>query len=228
MTKTDSYPLPYIDDLLFRLGGANIFSKFDLYSGFWQMPLNPSDAEKTAFTTPLGLFEWITMPFGLKNAPASFQRMMDEVLHEAVTMGYSMVYMNDIVVFSKTEQEHVEHVEKVITLINNANLRMKIEKCDFGQKEIDLLGFTVSASGITPFAHKCKAITEVQVAHTVKGIQSFLDSSGTIRDLSHNCQKSLSHSLTCLKRGGILKKIGEFSMNKPLRTLNRHLCSLKC
>ena len=139
MTKTDSYPLPYIDDLLFRLGGANIFSKFDLYSGFWQMPLNPSDAEKTAFTTPLGLFEWITMPYGLKNALASFQRMMDKALHEAVTMGYCMVYMDDIVVFSKTEQEHVEHVEKVIPLINNANLRMKIEKCDFGQKEIDLL-----------------------------------------------------------------------------------------
>ena len=174
MTKTDSYPLPYIDDLLFRLGGANIFSKFDLYSGFWQMPLNPSDAEKTAFTTPLGLFEWITMPFCLKNAPASFQRMMDEVLHEAVTMGYCMVYMDDIVVFSKTEQEHIEHVRRVFQLIDQANLRMKIEKCDFAQAEIELLGFTVSASGLTPFAHKCKAITEVQVAHTVRGIQSFL------------------------------------------------------
>ena len=85
-----------------------------------------------------------------------------------------MVYMDDIVVFSKTEQEHIEHVRRVFQLINQANLRMKIEKCDFAQAEIELLGFTVSASGLTPFAHKCKAITEVQVAHTVRGIQSFL------------------------------------------------------
>jgi hypothetical protein len=110
VTKTDQI------DLLSRLGGAKLFLKFDLYSGFWQMPLNPTDAEKTAFTTPLGLFEWINMPFGLKNAPASFQRMMDDVLHEAVLMGYCMVYMDDIVVFSRTEEEHIQHVRRVIEL----------------------------------------------------------------------------------------------------------------
>ena len=117
----------------------------DLYSGFWQIPMNPADIEKTAFTSPLGLFEWKFMPFGLTNAPATLQAVMEKVL-APVLWKTCVAYIDDLVIFSQTEEEHLEH----LSLLDEAGLRMKVEKCHFGVKRMQLLGFDVREDGMRP------------------------------------------------------------------------------
>ena len=139
VTKMDTFPLPRIDDLLDQLGGARYFSTLDLAYGFWQIRVELSLREKTAFVTPQGLYEFLVMPFGLTNAPAVFQRLMQNVLaglnpddgKEFVT-----AYLDDILVFSSTLQEHLSHLRKVIDRLKSVNLKLKPSKCRFVRREV--------------------------------------------------------------------------------------------
>ena len=119
MTKGNTYPLPVIDDLLAKVSEGKIFTQMDLYSGLWQISMNPGDVEKTAFTSLLGLCEWMFMPFGLMNAPATFQAVMEKVL-EPVLWKTCIVYIDDLVGFSQTEEEHLEHLAEVLWLVDEA------------------------------------------------------------------------------------------------------------
>jgi hypothetical protein len=148
-TKPNTYPLPVIDDLLAKVSEGKIFTQMDLYSGFWQIPMNPADIEKTAFTSPLGLYEWKFMPFGLMNAPATFQAVMEKVL-APVLWKTCVVYIDDLVIFSQTEEEHLEHLAEVLKLLDEAGLRMKVEKCHFGVRRMQLLGFDFREDGMRP------------------------------------------------------------------------------
>ena len=123
VTKKDVYPLPRIDDTIDRLQGASYFSSIDLASGYWQIEVDEKDREKTAFVTPDGLYEFQVMPFGLCNAPATFQRMMDLVLAD-LKWTTCLVYLDDVIVFSTTFSQHLERLESVLRCIQEAGLTL--------------------------------------------------------------------------------------------------------
>ena len=139
ITTRDVYPLPRIEDALSRLEGSRYFSIMDMQSGYWQVEVRPEDREKLAFITPDGLYQFKVMPFGLSNAPATFQRMMD-VLLSGLKWNTCLVYLDDIVVFSKTFSEHLSRLDEVLARIQRANLKLKISKCSFFATSLKVLG----------------------------------------------------------------------------------------
>jgi RNase H-like domain found in reverse transcriptase/Reverse transcriptase (RNA-dependent DNA polymerase) len=148
---------PNIGDLTARLAGCNIFSKLDLRKGYHQVPVREQDVGKTAVVTPFGTFEYLRMPFGLRNAGQTFQRLMDSVL---AGLPYCFVYMDDMLVASTSPEQHVAHLREVLSRLQQQGLVLNIEKCSFGQKQLDYLGHHISESGIRPMAARVEAITK--------------------------------------------------------------------
>ena len=131
VTKVDAYPLPRIDDLLDSLGGATWFSTIDLASGFWQISMHEEDIEKTAFITPSGLYEFVVMPFGLNNAPGTFQRLMNWVLRDYLGI-FVAVYIDDVIIYTRgTMEQHLDHLRLVFRTLKKAMLKIKLKKCHF-------------------------------------------------------------------------------------------------
>ena len=149
VTVPDSYALPSVQEIFDSMAGATIFSTLDLKSGYWQIPMHPRDIQKTAFTTHAGNYEFCRMPFGLRNAPSQFQRIMNRILAPYVGK-FCMVYLDDIVIYSKSLQQHYSHLNTIFTAIQNANLTLSDKKCHFFKTSLKLLGYTLSASGIAP------------------------------------------------------------------------------
>jgi len=133
ITKKDSYPLPRIDELLDSLAGATYFSTLDLMSRYWQVMMHPADREKTAFITKYGTYEFNVMPFGLCNAPATFQRLMNQI-YQGIAYKYVIVYLDDTNVFSRTFKDHIQHLREVFIRIRKAGLKLNLEKCIFWMK----------------------------------------------------------------------------------------------
>ena len=179
-TRKDAHPLPLIQDIFDSLTGAKVFSTLDLKSGYWQIPVAEEDVKKTAFITHTGLYEFVRMPFGLANAPAEFQRTMQTVLGEMIGQ-FVMVYLDDIVVYSKSEQEHEEHLRRVFDALEQNGLKLKASKCTFSAPSVELLGYIVSAEGIKCNPDKTDAIANLQVPETVKEVRSFLGMAGYYR-----------------------------------------------
>ena len=141
-TIKNRYALPRIDDLVDQLSGARYFTSLDLAQGYHQIRVTAEDVPKTAFRTPLGHFEYLVLPFGLTNAPATFQSLMNDVFREH--LGHSaLVYLDDILVFSKTASEHVKHVEEVLSLLRKHSLYAKKRKCQFMTNELLYLGHII-------------------------------------------------------------------------------------
>ena len=143
VTKGDSFPLPRIDDLLDDLGNARYFSTLDLASGFWQIPVHEKSQEKTAFSTPFGSFEFRMMPFGLKNAPSVFQRLMQQVLagvNPDQGPNFVAAYIDDLLVFSSSLQTHLDHLNRVMKRIREVGLKVNLSKCQFIRQEVEYLG----------------------------------------------------------------------------------------
>lgn len=173
ITKKDVYPLPRIDDTLDCLSGAAYFSSMDLQSGYWQIEVDEADREKTAFITPEGLYEFKVMPFGLCNAPATFERMMDNLLrHLKWTM--CLCYLDDIIVFSKTFEDHLSRLSAVLGCIEKAGLCLNPKKCLFAAPEIKVLGHLVNGNGVRPDPDKIKAITDFPSPCNIRDVKSFL------------------------------------------------------
>lgn len=135
VTISDKFPMPNIEDLFSKLGKCLYFSTLDLAKGFHQIPIHPDDTHKTAFSTGTGHYEFTRMPFGLKNAPASFQRMMNEVLHD-YDYNICVVYLDDILVFSTSLQEHINSLRKIFKRLSEFNLKVQIDKCNFFKRGI--------------------------------------------------------------------------------------------
>ena len=146
-TVKSRYPLPRIDDLFDQLHGAQVFSSIDLQSAYYQVRLKPEDVPKTAFTTPLGLFEFRVLCFGLTDAPGTFQNIMNDVLKDVIGK-FVIVYLDDIVVFSKNQAEHYKHLEVVLSLLREHELYANLAKCKFVQPELHFLGHIVGAQGL--------------------------------------------------------------------------------
>ena len=150
-TKSDLFPLPRIDDLLDLLGESKFFSTLDLASGYWQVRVHPDSVEKTALVTHQGLYEFRVMPFGLKNAPAVFQRLMQRVLrgpNPEDGAPFVSVYLDDILIFSRTFEEHLKHIQLVIERLMSAGLKLKPAKCHFTSQSVEYLGHLITPDGI--------------------------------------------------------------------------------
>ncbi|KFY32643.1 hypothetical protein V493_00008 [Pseudogymnoascus sp. VKM F-4281 (FW-2241)] len=147
ITVKDRYAPPLLHEMNDRFQGAKIFTKLDLQGAYALVRIKAGEEWKTAFRTRYGLFEYQVMPFGLTNAPASFQRLMNDTLHEYLDV-FTVVYLDDILVYSKTEEEHVEHVKLVLAKLKARQLLLKPEKCDFHKQEVEFLGHLVGTKGV--------------------------------------------------------------------------------
>jgi transposase InsO family protein len=173
VTRKDSYPLPRISEVLDVLQGAKYFSTIDFASGYWQIKVRDEDVGKTAFVSRDGLFEFVRMPFGLANAPATFQRTMD-VLLTGLNWKICLVYIDDIMVFSSSFEEHLEHLREVFERLKAANFTIKLSKCYFGKSEAQYLGHIVSRDGVKPDPSKIAAVENFSVPQTLTDVRSFL------------------------------------------------------
>ena len=162
LSRRDSYPLPLIEDLLLSLKGAKVFSSLDAASGYWQVGMAEDDKEKTAFVTHRGLFEFEVMPFGLTNAPATFQRMMNSVLRDLLYNG-CLVYIDDILVYGRTVEEHNERLEAVLSRLRDAGIKLKLKKCRFATNTLEYLGEVITEDGTKPNPDKIAKVVELQV-----------------------------------------------------------------
>ena len=170
---SDAHPLPLPEDLFDKLQGHRLFSKMDLTKGFWQIPLEEASRKVLAMDTPLGLYEPLRMPFGMKNAPAVFQREMQRVFKDRLYQGI-MVFIDDILIYSKTAREHAELVEWVLKRLEGEGYYANPDKCEFFQKEVSFLGHVVSEKGVSVQQHKVKAVTEWPEPKGKKEVRAFL------------------------------------------------------
>lgn len=180
ITVKNAYPLPRIDDLLDKLHGATPFSKFYLQQGYNQVRINPDDCHKTAFTTPFGHFEWRVLASGLCNAPATFMHLMNTVLSPFLD-DCVILYLDDILVHSKSKEDHLRHLRAVLSTLRDHQLYAKHSKCAFNQSEVEFLGHVVNADGISMDPHKVDAVRNWPVPRTVLDIQRFLGLTGFYR-----------------------------------------------
>ena len=173
LTIKDSYPLPRIEDTIEALRGSKWFSTLDLASGYWQVPMAPEDAEKTAFTTQFGLYQFKKMPFGLANAPATFERLMELVL-SGLHWEICLIYLDDIIVFSETFEEHVTRLQLVLRRLKQAGLKVTPKKCHLFQFHVEFLGHIVSAAGISTDPKKTDAIDRWPPPKSIRDVRSFI------------------------------------------------------
>lgn len=172
-THRDAYPLPRIDETLDSLANAVLFTTLDLASGYWQVELDESSKEKTAFSTSAGHYEFNVMPFGLTNAPATFQRLMECVL-AGLSPAQCLIYLDDIIVYGTSFEDHLEHLENVLTKLGEAGLKLKPTKCHFAQQQVQYLGYLISEDGVAVDPSKVEAVTSYPQPTDVKELRGFL------------------------------------------------------
>ena len=185
ITIKDSYALPFIDELISSVRGAKIFSALDLYSGYHQIPMNPNDIEKTSFTTKFGNYNFKVMPFGLTNAPATFQREMNRILLPLIG-NCLFVYIDDIVVYSKSVEEHLEHLKQVFEIFSKYNLSLNLQKCKFFQKSVEVLGHVLTPDGLKTMPSKVQSIALWEPPRDVGELRSFLGLASYYRKFIQN------------------------------------------
>jgi hypothetical protein len=180
VTIKNKYPLPRIEDLFDQMKGASVFSKIDLRSGYHQLKIRESDIPKTAFHTRYGLYEYTVMSFGLTNAPAYFMYLMNKVFMEYLDR-FIVVFIDDILVFSKTMEEHEEHLRLVLEKLRSNQLYAKFSKCEFWLTEVTFLGHVISVGGVSVDPGKVKDVLNWMPPTTVSEILSFLGLAGYYR-----------------------------------------------
>ena len=173
VTVKERYPLPLIEDEIARLSGQAYFITLDLASGCYQVPISEHCRHLTAFVTPDGLYEFNRMPFGLANAPAVFQRLINNVLDSA-RFNKATAYMDDILIYGKDPKECLDRLEEVLKLLDKANLTLNLAKCDFLRSSIDYLGYEISAAGVRPGERKIQAVLNFPRPVNVHGVRQFL------------------------------------------------------
>ena len=185
ITVKNSYPLPLVDELFDRLQGARFFSKLDLRSGYHQIRIVPEDVPKTAFRTRYGHFEFLVLPFGLTNAPGTFMHLMHETFRAELDDSV-LVFLDDILIFSKTLEEHQRHVAAVLDKLRAAKLYAKESKCEFFKPEVEFLGHMVGRDGVRMMSDKVEAIAAWPTPTNVRDVRAFLGTAGYYRKFIRN------------------------------------------
>jgi hypothetical protein len=200
-TIRNQYPLPRIDDLFDQLRGANYYSKIDLRSGYYQLRVKEDDIHKTAFKTRYGHYEYVVMPFGLTNAPAIFMDLMNRVFKEYLDK-FVIVFIDDILVYSSTEEQHKEHLRIVLETLKKHQLFAKFSKCEFWLQEVSFLGHLISGNGISVDPAKVEAVLKWKQPENITEIRSFLGLAGYYRRFIQNFSR-IAYPLTQLTKKGI-------------------------
>jgi hypothetical protein len=188
VTIKNKYPLPRIEDLFDQMKGASVFSKIDLRSGYHQLKIRESDIPKTAFHTRYGLYEYTVMSFGLTNAPAYFMYLMNKVFMEYLDR-FVVVFIDDILIFFKTMEEHAEHLRLVLEKLRSNQLYAKFSKCEFWLTKVAFLGHVISIRGVSVDPGKVKDVLNWMPPTTISEIQSFLGLEGYYRGFIKNFSK---------------------------------------
>ena len=200
-TIKDQFPLPRIDSLLERLGQAKVFTKLNLASGYHQIAMEETSIQKTAFRTNRGHFEFLVMPFGLCNAPATFQRLMNKVFADKIGE-FIAVYLDDILIFSPEMEEHWKHLRWALGQLRKAKLYGRLHKCEFLKNQVDYLGFEVSPKGIHASPEKVKAIIEWPIPKSIHDVRSFLGLASYYRRFVRGFSE-MARPLTNLTKNGV-------------------------
>ncbi|WVZ63662.1 hypothetical protein U9M48_013276 [Paspalum notatum var. saurae] len=200
VTIKNKYPLPRIGDLFDQLQGAFVFSKIDLRSGYHQMKIRPSDIPKTAFITRFGLYEYIVMSFGLTNAPPYFMNLMNKVFMEYLDK-FVVVFIDDILIYSKTEEEHEEHLRLVLQKLREHKLYAKLSKCEFWLDQVPFLGHIVSKGGIMVDPSKISSVMDWKVPKVVKEVRGFLGPAGYYRRFIESFSRIAKPMTSLLEKG---------------------------
>lgn len=177
VTTRDVYPLPRIDDTVYSLGNAKIFSTLDLTSSYWQIELHKESIPKSAFICRNGLYRFVRMPFGLCNAPATMQRLMDSVL-AGLKWHHCLVYLDDIIVFSPNFDQHIKDLRSVLNRLREARLSINLKKCKFANNRISFLGYVISPDGLHTDLEKIRAVADFPTPTNVETLSSFLGLAG--------------------------------------------------
>ncbi|GJX35542.1 putative nucleotidyltransferase, ribonuclease H [Tanacetum coccineum] len=222
LTVKNRYPLPRIDDLFDQLQGSQFFSKIDLRSGYHQLRVHEDDIPKTAFRTRYGHFEFTIMPFGLTNAPAVFMDLMNKVCRPYLDK-FVIVFIDDILIYSKTREEHVEHLRLVLGLLKKEKLYAKFSKCEFWLREVQFLGHVINGDGIHVDPSKIEAVKNWKAPRTPTEVRSFLGLAGYYRRFIENFSK-IAKSLTILTQKGKVFDWGE-EQELAFQTLKDKLCN---
>ena len=234
-THRDAFPLPRIDESFDAMRGSKWFTTLDLASGYHQIAMDESDQEKTAFVTPMGLYEFTRMPFGLSGSPATFQRLMQRCFGDQCYQTV-LCYLDDIIIFSSTFDNHLERVEMVLQRLQKIGLKLKTTKCHFLQQQVLYLGHQVSADGIATDPEKIAAVKDWAVPNTIKQLRSFVGFVSYYRKYVHGFSSiagPLHDLVTCLNKeikergrfkGTFRERWGE-ACNKSFILLKEALCS---
>ncbi|KAJ9525459.1 hypothetical protein QJQ45_003135 [Haematococcus lacustris] len=201
ITLRDQYPLPRIDDLFDKLSGCKVFSSLDLQAGYHQIRITPEDVPKTAFRTPEGHFQFKVLCFGLTNAPATFQRVMNDAF--ATVLGKcALVYLDDILVMSRSVQDHLLHLKQVFELLRKNKLYAKLSKCEFMRYTLKFLGHLVTSGGIAVDPDKVSTIANWPITQSLQGLQSFLGAANYVRKFVCNFSNIAAPLTNLCGKGG--------------------------
>ena len=222
-SRTDAYPMPRIDDLVDQLGGARFITTLDLSKGYWQVPVREEDRPKTAFSTPRGLYQFRMMPFGLQGAPATFQRMMDSLLRGLES--HTAAYLDDVVIYSQTWEQHLRHLQAVLTRLREANLTIKPKKCQFGMRSCTYLGHIVGNGQVKPETTKIEAVRTFPQPTSKKQVRAFLGLTGYYRKFIPEFASQASPLTDLTRKSNPNQVIWTATCQRAFERLKDSLCS---